>query len=348
MGGMQRAMCNMANQLDEMGYTVILLSLFKLEHFFSLSPGIIFSEPDEEPGTMSKIGRLRNIIRRVRKEVKKHDPDTVLVYGRYYGALTSIALVNTDYPFFISDRASPAYRDTFFVECISKWTARWIKPSGIVAQTSISAEFQRKRFGESVPIKIIPNAIGRLEIVSGVEKKKQVLAVGRFGDPLKGFDRLIEAWGKVNAPEWKLAFAGGSKEEAPEFVQRARELGVSDRVIFMGKVTDIPRVYAASDIFVIPSRSEGFPNALAEAMALGIACISYDFTAGPRDLIESGNNGLIVKEGDIEALSKAIQYLIDNETERNRMATNAKRVRERLSAEQIAGELVSFILSDKN
>src|SRR5690606_2343592 len=135
-------------------------------------------------------------------------------------------------------------------------------------QTAIAATYQKKIYGEKIPIRVIPNALRPVTLYPEIRRKKWILAVGRFGDPLKGFDRLIKAFSKIHAHDWYLVFAGGDRDgEALKTL--ANELGVLERVLFLGKVIDLDRIYAEAGIFVIPSRSEGFPNALCEALAAG-------------------------------------------------------------------------------
>ena len=98
-----------------------------------------------------------------------------------------------------------------------------------------------------------------------------------------------------------------------------------------------------SEIFVLPSLHEGFPNALLEAMSVPIACISSNCTAGPADIIKHGINGLLVKPGDENELEEAINKLIENPELRKSMAEEAYKVRDRYNYEKIADEYVKFI-----
>lgn len=99
---------------------------------------------------------------------------------------------------------------------------------------------------------------------------------------------------------------------------------------FLGKVEQMAEVYAKASIFVIPSRSEGFPNALAEAMCYGLPVISFDFKAGPQDLIIHEINGLLVPDGNVEALSEKINLLISNTQLRNQLGASASQMKELL------------------
>ncbi|MCP5810117.1 hypothetical protein NL321_28635, partial [Klebsiella pneumoniae] len=83
--------------------------------------------------------------------------------------------------------------------------------SGLLAQTGIAADHQKKFYGD-IPSVVIPNALRHVTLYPEIEREKWVLAVGRFGDPLKGFDRLIIAYAKISNKDWKLVFAGGDED----------------------------------------------------------------------------------------------------------------------------------------
>lgn len=344
MGGMQSAMAAMANGLVAQGVNVEMYAIFHLEHFQKLNQKICFSEPDEDTSKSRVLARIISIIRNVRKAAKQSRAGTIIVYGKFYSALTLLATLGLNKRVFISDRASPLYRDFWYVEFITRLIYFFIKPTGIIAQTKVSARYQQKRFGSKVPIRVIPNAIRPVKIYD-YPKQNTVLAVGRFGDKLKGFDRLIEAWALVKAPGWKLKFAGGAEAEEPIFGQRAKELGIYDSIEFLGKVSNVDELYSASSIFVIPSRSEGFPNALAEAMTAGMCCIAFDFIAGAKDIITSGYDGLIVPDGDINALAHAIQTMINAPEQRIIFGRNAISSSTRFTRSKVCDSITDFIFS---
>ena len=342
MGGTQNAMVNLANGLVIAGLKVEMYALFQLEHFFKLDNRVVFSESPKPPHCYNVITRMIAILANVRKIIKKSESQTIIVYGKFYSALTLLASFGLKKRIFISDRASPLYKDPLYVELITKIIYFFIKPAGIIAQTNTSATCQRKRFGNNVPIQVIPNPVREIKHYN-YAKEKTVLAVGRFGDKLKGFDLLIEAWGKIDAPDWKLVFAGGFECDDPVLGERAKALKVYDTIVFSGKVNDLDELYARSSIFVIPSRSEGFPNALAEAMSAGLACVSFDFIAGPRDMIKEGYNGYLVPNGNVDALAEKIQYVIENENERKIFSQNATGMKDVLSMERIIRQFINFI-----
>ena len=347
MGGMQGAMATLANGLVECGVSVDMYAIFRLEHFYPLNPAIQFSESPHAPNEYNIISRIVSIVRNIRKAAIDSKAETVVVYGKFYSSLALLATLGLKKRVFISDRASPLYRDFWYVEMLTRLIYIFIKPAGVIAQTYISAAYQRKRFGRKVRIEVIPNAIRPIKRYE-CSRRNVVLAVGRFGDPLKGFDRLIEAWGLVDAPDWILKFAGGSEAEEPSFGRRARELGISERVEFLGKVTDLDELYASSAIFVIPSRSEGFPNALAEAMMAGMCCVAFDFIAGPRDMIVSGENGIIIPEGNVQMLADSLQMLIATPAMRKKMGDGALETSRRFERSVVCNSILNFISATEN
>ena len=341
MGGMERASCNIANALNNLNNEVLFLSIFKQERFFKLNEKIKFSEPKGDMNT-KKLNMLKTILW-IRKEVRKYNPDVVLVYNNFYSSIAMLALSGTHYPVFISDRASPLFNWPKHIKLFNAVVFRLFRPKGVIAQTNIAKQYQRRFFSKKVPIKVIPNMVREIKNYD-LHKKNQVLAVGRLGDYLKGFDRLIDAFSLVKT-DWKLVIAGG--DENGEYLKKqARELNILNRIEFLGQVKDIDKIYTESKIFVIPSRSEGFPNALCEAMAAGLACISYDFIAGPRDIIENNIDGFIVEDGNLENLADKITYLINNSNIREEVGDKAKESIKKLKANNIANMTMRFLFEE--
>jgi glycosyltransferase involved in cell wall biosynthesis len=152
----------------------------------------------------------------------------------------------------------------------------------------------------------------------------------------------LESFAKLKNQDWELHIAGGD-EEGEALKEQAERLGVINRIKFLGKVKDIDREYAKAGIYVIPSRSEGFPNALAEAMAAGCCCIAFDFVAGPRDIIVDGISGLIIENGNTTEMAKAIDYLIAHPEKRIQLRKEAIKIREKLNENLIAEKIKRFI-----
>ena len=200
--------------------------------------------------------------------------------------------------------------------------------------------------GKNSNIIVIPNAIRSIETHKDIEKENIVLAVGRHYY-VKGLDRLLEAFALTKREGWKLVIAGSFGPETENLISQSKRLGIEENVEFLGAVKEIDKVYAKAKVFVLPSRSEGFPNALIESMAHGLACISFDINAGPAEVIQNKENGILITDGDITELGKQIGFLIQNEEERIRLGNNAVKIKEELTVEKIVDRIYDFITLTK-
>jgi glycosyltransferase involved in cell wall biosynthesis len=168
--------------------------------------------------------------------------------------------------------------------------------------------------------------------------------------PIKGHPILIEALAKISKSNLILAGNPLDEDYTLELQAQVRNLNLSSRVHFLGKVNNVPNFLTQIDIFILPTinRGEGCPVALLEAMACGKACIATD-VPGSRDIIEDGVSGLLVLSEDPDALAAAIQRLIDHPDLREKLGAAArKRVlahytieREVAAHEKLYGEILS-------
>lgn len=338
MGGVERASVNTANGLTDLGYQVFFLALFPKEKFFRLNEEVFFIEPKNfNKNSLS----LFKTIFYLNKNIKIINPSKVLVFGKFYGAILALSLFTSKRDYYLSERSSPFFEWSFPINIINR-LAFWLHPpKGIIAQTQIAAEYQRKYFKKS-KVEVIPNSVREVHLYPEVHREKVILAVGRLNDHLKGFDLLLESFALLKNQEWELHIAGGD-ENGETLKKQAEKLGIRQRVKFLGAVKDIDSCYAHAGIYVIPSRSEGFPNALAEAMAAGCCCVAFDFVAGPRDLISHNVNGLIIPESDIHAMAKTIDELILDENKRAFLGKNAMEVRDKLKQPVIVENIKGFL-----
>ena len=175
-----------------------------------------------------------------------------------------------------------------------------------------------------------------------LERKNWIVYIGRMHYE-KGVDRLINAVARIrNFQDWKLVLVGAGLH-LDDFKQLAFRLGVTDRVNFVGVSNNVERYLFQSKIFAFPSRGEGFPNALLEAMASGLACVSFDCVAGPRDIIQDHKNGLLIENGDIDAFTKAIELLMSDENLRLAISKEAMLVKQKYSLEKIGDMYYNFL-----
>lgn len=130
----------------------------------------------------------------------------------------------------------------------------------------------------------------------------------------------------------------GEGSERPALESLANTLGIAKYVTFAGFVKEVDALLATSSIFVLSSRSEGLPNALIEAMAMGNAAIAADCDFGPRDIISHGQNGLLVPVDDVGALGEALSALMGDMEQRQMLASQALQVRKRFAADFVTAK----------
>lgn len=151
-----------------------------------------------------------------------------------------------------------------------------------------------------------------------------VIAVGNL-IPYKGHADLINALPKVfeKRSNVRLFLVGEDRGIQADLEQLASSLGVSDRVHFLGQRNDVPSLFMAMDLYVMPSHEEGSSNALLEAMAAGLPIIATD-VGGNREALDDGQAGMLVPPHDPDALSLAIRKLLDDDVLRSQVAAKAK------------------------
>ena len=195
-------------------------------------------------------------------------------------------------------------------------------------------------WGEMPGIRVIPNAANFIAEKYSDCSVKRVIAVGRL-DYQKSFDRLIQVWEKVHQqmPDWRLdIFGQGEWQEILQGMIDKR--GLQETVKLNGPTKNIGQEYSESSMIVMSSHYEGFPMVMIEAMACGLPAVSFDFKCGPKDIIKEGENGLVVPDGDIDGLAKAMMTLMRDDELRRKMGENAKRVVETFSEAKVMDKWV--------
>ena len=208
----------------------------------------------------------------------------------------------------------------------------------------VLTEEDKGYWGDMPNIQVIPNAALFMADRYADVSRKRVIAVGRL-DYQKGFDRLIDAWQIVCSTglfqEWRLDIFGQG-EWKDMLKARIKEYGLQNSLHLNEPTKEIAKEYADSSMLVMSSNYEGFPMVMIEAMACGLPVVTFDFKCGPRDIIKDEENGLIVPDGDIQALADAMMRLMANESLRQTMSVEARKVTETYSEEVVMGKWVSL------
>lgn len=205
----------------------------------------------------------------------------------------------------------------------------------------------RGYWGDLPNIEVIPNAAMHVSDTYSDVMNKRVIAVGRL-DYQKGFDRLIQAWELVQHTgkftDWKLDIYG--QGEWQEMLQQMIDKAELQNTVCLNRPTkQIGEEYVKSDMLVMSSNYEGFPMVMIEAMACGLPVVSFDYKCGPKDIIQSGINGLLVPNGDIQALADAMMKVMEDEAYRKMLSLNARKVVDTYSEQAVMAQWIRLFTS---
>lgn len=342
-GGLENAVMVMSNEMARRGHQISIICIYNNPIFYQLDKRIKIISPKYKRKDFSTLVYYLKSIFYLRTELKIIKPDVIVSYGDFLNPISLLATCKLNIPVFISDRSSPGKKFPFIVQKMREII--YPTANGIIAQTETAKRQKQQMLKGYKNIEVIPNPIRPIKTYADVKKENVILGVARHYH-VKGLDRLIEAFAKINPTDWKLVIAGNQGPHTNYLIKLSEELKINDKIVFLGAVKEIDKFFAMAKIFVLPSRSEGFPNALIESMANGVASISFDINAGPSDIIRNGSNGLLVEDGNIDALANKIQLLIDDETLREKLSLNASHLKNDLDVEKIGDKFYNFITEE--
>lgn len=342
-GGAERVMSELANNLTGLGHEVHLCLLAKSQDFYVVESRVVIHRLGfENKGTILKaLSEVRTFIK-LRRLLIQERPDVVLSFMDKFNIFTILASRFLHLKVFISDRNNPRKKAPIFRNQLKRLTYR--HATGIIAQTSLAKNIL-KSTTKNKNIRVIANPVKKIDTNLGITKENIILNIGRMV-PEKGQKYLIEAFSKMEDQNWQLVILGdGELRIALE--KQIVDLNIKHKVLMPGSVKNIDEWLARSSVFAFPSVSEGFPNALIEAMAAGLPCVSFDCDAGPSDIILNRVNGILVKCKDTVALTNALNELCKNSVLRSELARAALVVKESLNPIKITLDYLNFFNSQE-
>lgn len=329
-GGAQRVLVLLAEGLSNRKHLVSVVTLHGSEEdFFALPQGVKRVAVGIRGFFQTLTGMLK-----LRKAIACTAPDVVISFIDTTNIITLVATLGLKTPIIVSERTDPALHT---IGSIGDKLRQWTYPfaSRVVVQTSRAMQYFLPDFKSK--LLVIPNPV----IVPYSDRHRPkplprpgLIAIGRFHYH-KGFDLLLHAFAliKDRFPKWHLTILGEG-ELRNDLESLRNHLGLGKRVSFPGRVKN-PYVYLReADIFVLSSRLEGFPNALCEAMASGVAVIATD-CSGPSEIVREKIDGILVPREDVCALSKGMERLMSNENERDAYASKGVEILERFEFQKV-------------
>ena len=341
-GGAEHALVLLARRWVAAGRRVTLLTYDDGSRppFYELGPGIEHVPLGFARDSDGLTDALRNNFRRaraLRRELRRSRPDLVVSFIDQTNVLTLVAAEGLGVPLVVVEQSDP---HSFPIP--RAWARLRLltygRASRVVLLSARDAAFFPRRLRRRVAV--IPNPFvppppaSDTALDEARDGVRTLIAVGRLHRD-KGFDILLRAFALLRDehPAWSLIVLGEGEERVRLEALRD-ELRLDGRVSFPGRVKEPHTFLRRAMLFVLPSRVEGFPLALCEALACGLPAVCADCAGGVRDIIEGGAGGMLVPKEDATALARALGRLMADEAERRRLARRAPEVVERFSPEK--------------
>ncbi len=329
-GGAERVASTLANAWSSRGDQVTLMPTFSGggECFYRLSPDVhlVYLANLVSSRTRTFVNQLARL-RTLRRFIATERPDVIVSFLSNVNVATIVASLCLGIPVVVCERVDPFALPTsnlLRLACRSTYPladALMVQTHAVATKYASSGWTLRR-------VRVIPNPVSGqmlgIQLHVDAEEKKRLLSVGRLADQ-KQFGMLIKVFASLarSHTNWFLRIAGeGPLRSALQ--QQIVELGLEGRVELPGRIENIGEELAGADVFVLTSEYEGFPNALLEAMAVGLPCVTFDCPSGPREMSMEGKVALLVPVNDEQALGVALERLMLDDDLRHSLGGRAR------------------------
>lgn len=369
-GGTEKVLCNMANEFVARGHNVSIICCEKKQGkpFFPLSDKVKFINLNDTGkeikchsllrvkreilkacGKLDKTERDKIFIKsrydnnyiknRFVKIINKIQPDIIIAYDylvvlflKYLmkNSLPTIAMLHNDTSRYFNDNSSKLQISAFnLVDCIQ-----------ILDKNKVNLV---KTYCPNIPVIYIPNTIEKIKREFKFDTKHvfKIINVGALTKEIKRQHIIIEAFNKIKKDfaNWNIEFVGGTKTEngkqyKEEMLKYIDKNNLKNNIFFAGVSSNVMNKLVEADIFAFPSKSEGMPLALIEAMSVGLPAIGFKSCPGVNEIIVDGENGFLC-EDSVDDFAQKLKILMEDNILRSKMGDNAK-----ISVKQFSPEIV--------
>lgn len=346
-GGAQRVLVNLANSFYKKGFEVTIVTQYKAEEEYEIEEGIkrVFSEISSDRITSK---RIVNFIRRfvnLRQIWKELKPDVIISFIGKNNLMSILTSRFLNIPVVVSVRGEPheEYASNFIWKGANFLFAF---ANGVILQTEMGKDMFAKRVQKKAVVLQNPVNEKFIRPIYTGERESTIISVGRI-DENKNHRLLIDAFSDIaeDYPSYKVVIYGEG-ESRSKLQNLVKEKGLEDRVLMPGSIDEVAQFVERSKIFVLTSNTEGMPNALIEAMVLGVPSISTDCPCGgPRELITDGENGFLIPVNGRAELAEKLKLLIDDEELYKKVSLNARKLADKLNPTAVFETWENYILS---
>lgn len=341
-GGAERAIVNLATELSERGYTALLVTSFRTEDEYAIGEKVERISLEDEQVIQSSMMRNLSRIKKLRDICKKRKPEILISFMAEPIVRSQIATLGLPIKNVASVRSDPK---RVYPGIKGMLLGKILLPlvDGCVFQTRDAQEFFPIRLQKKSRIIYNPVTSEFYEKKRAPVKNK-VITCGRLS-AVKNHKMLIEAFVKVLeiVPDAQLDIYGIG-ELRNDLQQIIEQMGLSCKIHLMGNTTNVADTLTKADLFVLSSNQEGLPNALMEAMAVGVPSISTDCPCGgPRELFGDELKDMLVPVGDSMALADKMIELLTNDEQRLRVGRQMIEQAELFRANVIVDQWVEYL-----
>ena len=351
-GGVERMVTAMMNEMIRREHEVSLLTWDRkgAKSYYNMDDRIKWHCLDMgDPMAVADWALRWQRMRTVREIVRKDRPDVMICFESGIFLSMKLFLLGYGIPMIAAERNAPSRLD--FMDSASKKNFVF---QALRLARYITVQFERYREGYPPylrrKITVIHNPVypAKEYASPGGEgaRVKILLCVGRLAYQ-KNIDVLIEAFSKLTEdfPDWQLVIAGAGEDEQ-KLKKMISAYDMEEKITLSGAVGDVAGLYRSAQLFCLPSRWEGFPNALAEALAYGLPSVGFAGCSGVCDLIDDGINGLLAAgNGDVDSLAQTLRLLMGDGARRVRMGKAAVLSMAPYEPEQIFDQWENFFQS---
>lgn len=348
-GGAERVLSQLASHYASKGIHDVHLITLQPEgapSFYSLDPAITLHQlglDQTKQRGMSKVKRMFRYYLALRYIFKVLKPDKIISFVDEMNIATLLATLGLNIPVVISERTDPRH---YSIGTLGNMVRRLTYP--LASFLVLQGDYVRSCFPYmSQKIRVISNPVPfQKETAPTLKSSHIIMLVGRL-DCYKGHYELIDAFAKLakTFPQWSLEIYGeGPEKENLEAL--IRKLGLQEKAFLKGLASPIQKELKRAALFAFPTHYEGFSNALAEAMAVGLPVVASNCN-GNLELVKQGENALVFPVGDLDKLTEQLSLLMSDAALRVKLGKAARHSIEKFSPKKVYEKWDTIIEDEK-